>query len=192
MQIVGTVIDVLGVLLLLKEFLWPAAQKVLGLDKKLVGTNVASKALVKAKGKWAQFPKFFVSLFEKGGKLRWVRDIAFFLKNTISGPVILGIMFVLSAFFPTLAEKIFMIVGAVAMKLAIVMVRWGSNVLSNAPENNVQELYTILGTTVDGIPHCFIDILGYCHLVENLGMIISTAVFCGIYNLIKYFYFKWL
>ena len=163
MQIIGTVIDVLGVLLLLKEFLWPAAQKVLGLDKKLVGTNVASKALFKAKGKWAQFPKFFVSLFEKGGKLRWVRDIAFFLKNTISGPVILGIMFVLSAFFPTLAEKIFMIVGAVAMKLAIVMVRWGSNVLSNAPENNVQELYTILGTTVDGIPHCFIDILGYYH-----------------------------
>lgn len=192
MQVIGVVIDILGLLLLLKEFLWPVAQKVLGLDKTLVGTNVASKAFVKAKGKWSQFPKFFVSLFGKDGKLRWMRDIAYFLKNTFTGPIILAIMFVLSAFFPTVAEKIFMIVGAVAMKLAIVMVRWGSKVIENAPENNLDELYTILGTTVDNVPHCFIDILGYCHLVEDMGMIISTAIFCGIYNLIKYFYFKWL
>lgn len=192
MAVVGVVLDILSVLFLLKEFLWPVAKKVFGLDKRLVGTNVASKAASKVSGKFSRFPKWFVSLFEKGGKLRWLRDIAFFLKNSLSAPIILAITFILSAFCPTIFEKLMMIVGAVSIKIALVMVKWASNLMTSMPENNTDELYNILGDTVDALPPCFIDILGYCHLVEDLGLIITTAIFVGLYNLIKYFYFKWL
>lgn len=189
---IARIIDILSILFMVKEFLWPIGRKVFGFDKKQVGGAVAAKATSKAAGKFSMLPKFFVSLFEKGGKLRWLRDIAFFLKNSISAPIVLAITFILSAFVPTLFEKIFMIIGAVSLKLGIIMVGWASNFMKAMPENNTQELYDILGTSIDQIPHCFIDILGYCHLVEDLGMLISTAIFVGIYNLIKYFYFKFL
>lgn len=192
MAALGVIIDILSVLFLIKEFLWPVASKVFGLDKKLVGTAVASKAVSKVSGKFSRFPKWFITLFEKGGKLRWLRDIAYFLKNSMSAPIILGITFLLSAFCPTIFEKLMMIVGAVSIKIALVMVKWASGMMTSMPENNTQELYTILGDTIDALPPCFIDVLAYCHLVEDLGIIISTAIFCGIYNLIKYFYFKWL
>lgn len=192
MAALGMIINILSILFMVKEFLWPIGRKVFGFDKKQVGGAVAAKATSKVAGKFGKFPKWFVTLFEKGGKLRWLRDIAFFLKNSISAPIILAITFILSAFVPTLFEKLFMIIGAVSLKLGIMMVGWASKFMKDMPENNTEELYDILGTTVDQIPHCFIDILGYCHLVEDLGMLISTAIFVGIYNLIKYFYFKFL
>lgn len=192
MAALSVIIDVLSILFLAKEFLWPIGRKVFGFDKKQVGGAVAAKAASKTAGKFSKFPKWFVSLFEKGGKLRWLRDIAFFLKNSISAPIVLAITFLLSAFVPTLFEKLFMVMGAVSLKLGIMMVSWASKVMKSMPENNTEELYDILGTTVDEIPHCFIDILGYCHLVEDLGMLVSTAIFVGLYNLIKFFYFKFL
>ena len=114
------------------------------------------------------------------------------MKNTLTGPIILAITFVLSAFCPTLFEKLMMIIGAVSVKIALVLVKWGSKVIDNMQENNVDEFYAIMGESIDSLPPCFIDVLGYCHLVEDIGIIVSTAIFCGIYNLIKHFYFKWL
>ena len=76
-----------------------------------------------------------------------------------------------------------MVVGAVSVKLALVLVKWASKVMAESPENNTEELYEIMGESVDALPPCFIDILGYCHLVEDLGLIITTAIFVGIYNL---------
>lgn len=192
MGVVAAILDVVTIVMLGWKFAKPAAKRVLGLGAPVAAGAVGAKAAVESAGMFSKIPKWFVSLFEKGGKLRWMRDIAFFLKNSISAPVIFAIMFVLSAYFPTVAEKIFLVVGAVFAKFGLMFMKWASGMAADATENNTEDLYEIMGETVDVLPPCFIDVLGYCHLVEDLGMIISTAIFVGIYNLIKYFYFRWV
>lgn len=192
MQYVAALIDVVTIVLLLWKFLKPAAKKILGLGVPAAAGAVGSKAAVTGVGAVSRFPKWFVSLFEQGGKLRWLRDIAYFLKNSISAPIILGITFLLSAFAPTVFEKLFFIIGAVFAKFGLMLVKWATNMVGGMHENNTEELIDILGDSAQALPACSVDVLGYLHMVEDLGMIIATLIFVGLYNLIKHFYFKFI
>ena len=53
------------------------------------------------------------------------------------------------------------------------------------------ELQQIMGESIDSLPPCIVDIMGYMHFVEDVGMLITTAVFIGIYNLVTYFFFRY-
>lgn len=144
-------------------------------------------------GWFRAFPKFFVSLFEVGGKLYKFRVIAYGIRMILKSPIVLVLGLVLSSLFPGVVEKIFLVIGAVSLKLAIKMMMWGKSILDDADESNsIEELRDVLGDSADLLPSCMVDILGYLHLIEDLGMIITTIAFVGIYNLIKRLYFKWI
>lgn len=100
------------------------------------------------------------------------------------------ISMVLSEYFSNLMENIFLIVGVVSIKFALLLVKWGKSFIENAPQNNIAELKTILGDSVGSLPPCMVDVMGYMHVVENIGMLVSTLVFCGIVNIIYSFFIK--
>lgn len=97
------------------------------------------------------------------------------------------ISMVLSEYFSNLMENIFLIVGVVSVKIALVFVKWGKTFIENAPQNNLNELKNLMGDSVASLPPCMIDVMGYMHIVENIGMLVSTFIFCGIVNIIYSF-----
>lgn len=100
------------------------------------------------------------------------------------------ISMVLSDYFSNLMENIFLVVGVVSIKVALVFVKWGKHFIDSAPQNNIGELKTILGSNVGSLPPCMVDVMGYLHFVENIGMLVSTLLFCGVINIIYSFFFK--
>lgn len=100
------------------------------------------------------------------------------------------ISMVLSEYFSNLMENIFLIVGVVSIKIALILVKWGKAFIESAPQNNLNELKTILGDSVGSLPPCMVDVMGYMHIVENIGMLVSTLIFCGIVNIIYAFFIK--
>lgn len=193
----GIVVDVL---LLLVPVLIPLFRKFLPkvLPKVAAFFGIGGLAAGAAKGtSWIvgwlrRFPPWFVGLFKAGGALYWLRSAAWLLRSVFKTPVFLTIGLVLSAFFPGLIEKLFLVVGAVSLRIGIRIMTLGKSMIDDMPENNIEQLKDIMGDSAQQLPPCMIDVLGYLHLVEDLGMIISTIVFIGLYNLIKRIYFKWL
>lgn len=100
------------------------------------------------------------------------------------------ISMVLSEYFSNLIENIFLIVGVVSIKIALVIVKWGKDFIASVPQNNLNELKTIMGNSVESLPPCLVDVMGYMHFVENIGMLVSTLIFCGVLNIIYSFIIK--
>ena len=100
------------------------------------------------------------------------------------------ISMVLSDYFSNLFESIFLIVGVVTIKIGVIIVKWGKGFLENVQQNNVNELKEILSNNVGNLPPCMVDVMGYMHIVENIGMLVSALVFCGVINIIYAYVFK--
>ena len=100
------------------------------------------------------------------------------------------ISMVLSNYFSNLIENIFLIVGVVSIKIALILVKWGKTFIDNMQQNNAAELKTILGDSVGSLPPCMIDVMGYMHVVQNIGMLVTTLIFCGVVKIIYAFVIK--
>lgn len=193
MHILGAIVDILGIGFLIWSIAKPLVTRVLGFGTPATAGGMAgAKAAVGTAGALSKFPAWFVSLFEQGGKFYTIRKVLSLIRHSISAPVIFAIVGLLSIFAPTIFEKIFLIIGAVFAKIGLMFLKWSTSMIEGMDENNTDTLFEILGSSADSLPPCMIDILGYLHMIENFGMIISTLIFIGLYNLIKHFYFKFI
>lgn len=137
-------------------------------------------------------PAFFVGVFKGAGFFGAVfYVIRYILSLFFRFPVVMGFTLVMGQYFPTLIEKVFLVVGAVSIKIALLFVRWGKGFVDGLQQNNMADLHAALGNSLDSLPPCIVDIMGYMHFVEDVGMLISTAVFIGIYNLVTYFFMRY-
>lgn len=118
--------------------------------------------------------------------------IRFFLNFMFRFPIIAGITLVLSQIFPTVYERIFLVVGAVSIKIALSIFGNVMRLINDSAENNVEALNTILGESIDQLPPCMVDVLGYMHLVEDVGLLVSTAILIMVYNFVTAFAFKFV
>ena len=105
-------------------------------------------------------------------------------------PVIVVFTLFMSQYFPSLLEHLFLIVGAIALKIGISIF---SKVMSAMDTvSNMDTLNTVIGNSADQLPPCMLDVLAYMHVVEDLGLIITTAVVVMTYNLVTTFAFKFV
>lgn len=118
--------------------------------------------------------------------------IRFFLNFMFRFPIIAGITLVLSQIFPTVYERIFLVVGAVSIKIALSIFGNVMRLINDSAENNVDALNTILGESLDQLPPCMVDVMGYMHLVEDVGLLVSMAILIMVYNFVTAFAFKFV
>ena len=142
-----------------------------------------------------RFPAWLKPLFATGGSLYFIRAIVMYLLNIVKTPVLLGIMLVTSAIFPTFVEKIFLVVGAVCLRIFLWFFKMGKGVLLGAlgsagsgGDSALDEFRdTVLGS-FDELPPCMVDIMGYLHLVEDLGLIVTTAAILALVSVFRIVY----
>lgn len=118
--------------------------------------------------------------------IRWILNVTF------KFPVIMGLTLVLSQIFPGLLERIFLIVGALSVKIGLVVFGNVMRLINDSAENNTEQLTAIIGQSVDQLPPCLVDVMGYMHLVEDIGLIVSTAILIMVYNFVTAFAFKFI
>lgn len=157
----------------------------------IIGTICA--VVVKIVNIFKGFPLFAVGLFAGKGVLGHIFSaIRFMLNLGFKFPVIIFISLFLGQYFPNILEKIFLVIGAVAIKVALIFVRWGKGFMDDlASQSNLAQLKETLGNDLEMLPPCMIDVLGYMHIAEDIGIIISTLTFLGIYNLVRHFFLKY-
>lgn len=105
-------------------------------------------------------------------------------------PVIMFITLVGSQIFPGLLEKCFLIIGAIAIKIVMKLFTHVMDAMEDY--NNMDMLNQIVGDSLDNMPPCLIDVLGYMHIVEDIGMIIGTLVLIITYNFVSSIAFKFV
>lgn len=162
---------------------WVAADLALGDTVKKAGAVGAILLMLTRFWGWmSRFPSFLKSFFEVGGALYFLRPLLEFVLGIFKTPVLLFISLLASAYFPTVLEKIFLLVGAATMKIFLTIFKMGKNVFNAAVDSMGQNgggainefRDTILGS-FDQLPPCFISVMGYLHFVEDLGMLVTTA-----------------
>jgi len=192
---------VIGILLNVLPLVWWFASKSL---PKLVPAifSVAGRAgligticaiIVKLVNVVKGFPVFAAALFAGKGVLGKIfTALRFILNLSFKFPVIVFISLFLGQYFPNILEKIFLVIGAVAIKIGFIFVRWGKSFMDNlASESNLSQLKETLGNDLDMLPPCMVDVLGYMHIAEDLGIIVTTLTFLGIYNLVRHFFVRY-
>lgn len=136
-------------------------------------------------------PGWLIGVYGKGGILfTIIMVIRIIIRNIAKFPVIVGFTLLMGQYFPTIFEKIFLVVGALSIKLALVFVGWGKSFIDSLQQNNTAELNQIMGESLNSLPPCMVDVMGYMHFVEDVGFIVTTAVFVGIYNLVWAFFMR--
>lgn len=118
--------------------------------------------------------------------IRWI------LNATFKFPIIMGLTLVLSQVFPGLLERIFLIVGALSVKIGLMIFGNVMDMINESAENNIDQLNSIVGSSLGQLPPCLVDVMGYMHLVEDIGLIISTAILIMVYNFVTAFAFKFV
>ena len=78
--------------------------------------------------------------------IKWILNFAF------KFPVIMGITLVGSQIFPGLLERIFLLVGAVSIKIGLVLFGNVMKLINNSAENNTGLLNTVIGESADQLP----------------------------------------
>lgn len=128
-----------------------------------------------------RFPTFLKGLFDAGGVLGFLRPLLEFIVGMFKTPVLVFFSLVISSFFPTILEKVFLVVGAVCMKIFLYFFKIGKNVFTSALEDAggqggvVDEFREAVLGSFDDLPPCMVNVMGYLHLLEDLGMIVTTA-----------------
>lgn len=197
--------SIISVLVLALPFIRPALTKFLPwLMKKGVtvfGKGAAKGGIIgailagiqKIGSLFGRFPKFLIGLFGAGGSLYWLTEIIMFIAGAFKTPVLLFATLVLSSFFPTILEKIFLLVGAISLKFLLLIIKIGKNAMSklSASEGGSAAMdefkQAVLGS-FDELPPCFVDMMGYVHFLECLGMIVMTAMFVTVVLLVRTVY----
>ena len=135
--------------------------------------------------------KFFLPIKLGNGLLGHIfKAIRVLLNCSFRFPVIVVFTLVMSQVFPSLLEHLFLIVGAIALKIGMMIF---SKVMSSMDDvSNMDTLNTIIGDSASNMPPCMIDMLAYLHVIEDLGLIITTAVVVMTYNLVTTFAFKFV
>lgn len=162
---------------------WIAADLALGDTFRKTGAIGAILLVITRIWGWlSKFPAFLKSFFDVGGALYFLRPLLEFIVGMFKTPVLVFFSLLISSFFPTILEKLFLLVGSVTLKLFLYIFKIGKNVFSAAVEqmNNdggpVDEFRNAILDSFDALPHCFVDVMGYIHLLEDLGLIVSTAM----------------
>lgn len=143
-------------------------------------------AIIKLIVNIARFPYFLVQLISHIP----LNLFKIFSKFMLDYRYLAVISMVLSNYFSNLFENIFLIVGVVTIKLGVIIVKWGKSFIDNMQQNNVNELKEILSNNVGNLPPCMVDVMGYMHIVQNVGMLVSSLVFVGVINIIYSFVLK--
>ena len=141
------------------------------------------------------FPGWLKKVFGPTGFLAFVYPVFRFFLYLAKAPVLLVISFVVSSFFPTILEKIFLVVGAVGLKIFLYIFKLGKvaflNAMDDAGTNGGNALSqfrdTVLGS-FDELPPCMIQVMGYCHLVESLGIIMVTITLLTVVSVVRIVY----
>lgn len=141
----------------------------------------------------ARFPLWLKGLFAFGGKLYFIRwalvAIVFFFKHPLGWFAIL----VLSAFFPVILEKIFLVVGVVLLKIFVVIFRMGKTAINGVAASGgglsvVDEFRDNLIGSLDAFPPCMLEVMGYLHIIEDLGMFFSLGMLLVVVAVFKRVY----
>ena len=143
----------------------------------------------------SRFTGWFKGLFEAGGTLAFIRPVLEFLLGCFKTPILLGLSLVVSSIFPTFLEKIFLTVGAVCLHIFLWIFKLGKNAFLGAMEHAgsdggsaISEFRdTVLGS-FDELPPCMVEVLGYLHLVEDLGLIVTTASLIALVSVFRIVY----
>lgn len=145
-------------------------------------------------GWFCRFPSFLKDLFGPTGTLFFIRPILEFIAGCMKTPVLLFFSLLMSAYFPTILEKIFLLVGAVSMHIFIMLFDAGKRVFdamqANMTQNGsaVDEFKTAVLGSFDQLPPCMVDVMGYVHMIEDLGMIVTCAMLLLLVGLFKTIY----
>lgn len=118
--------------------------------------------------------------------IKWILNFAF------KFPVIMGITLVGSQIFPGLLERVFLLVGAVSVKIALVLFGNVMRLINTSAENNTDMLNSVIGDSLDQLPPCLVDVMAYMHVVEDVGLLVSTAILIMVYNFVTAFAFKFV
>lgn len=141
----------------------------------IVGSIIAT--IFFTRGWLARFPGWLKTLFAEGGRLYFVQK--FFLRAIFifRHPVMIVLGLLISAVFPSVLEYFFLIVGYVGVKLLMVFFRIGKNLFTSSEGNAaMDQLRENIVQSVDVLPPCMVQVMGYLHVVENLGIFITTFV----------------
>lgn len=143
---------------------------------------------------WAwlgRFPTWLKGIFATGGALGFLKPFFEFLVHFAKTPVLLFLSLVVSAFFPTIVEKIFLVVGALALKIFLFIFKLGKKAFIGAVGQEggaVDEFRQWVLGSFDELPQPMIDIMGYLHLVEDLGMIFTTVALLAVVSAFRVVY----
>lgn len=116
--------------------------------------------------------------------IRWILNFGFRF------PVIMFITLVGSQIFPSLLEKIFLLVGALCVKIGLML--FGKIMAAMEDVNNMEEITAVVGNSLDNFPPCMLDVMAYMHIVEDIGLIVSTYVLIMTWNLVTSLAFKFV
>lgn len=140
-----------------------------------------------------KIPVFLLAIQMGSGVLgRIFSAIRFILNFGFKFPVIAGFTLVLGQFFPTIYERIFMVVGAVSIKIGLAIFGNMMSLINGSAENNMVVLKEMMGQSASYLPPCMVDVLAYMHIVEDIGMLLSTCMLIMTYNLVRGFAFKFI
>lgn len=131
-------------------------------------------ALFFSKGWLAKFPTWFKGLFATGGSLFFVRKFVMRAIYVFRHPIIVVITLLISSIFPSILEYFFLIVGFLGVKIMMFFFHIGKRMFMNDGNEHMNELRTQLVNSVDGIPLCMKEVMSYLHVVEDLGILITT------------------
>lgn len=138
------------------------------------------------------FPGFLKGFFEVGGALYFLRPLLEFMIGLAKTPILLALSLVVSSLFPTILEKIFLIVGSVTLRIVLFFFKIGKKAFLGAVNNGgdgiVDEFRDSILGSFDELPDCMIQVMGYMHLVEDLGLIITTASLLAIVSAFRVVY----
>lgn len=146
---------------------------------------------------WAwlgRFPAFLKGLFATGGVLYFLRPFFEFIVGLFKTPVLVFLALVTSAFFPTILEKIFLVTGAVCLKIFLFFFKIGKQAFIGAVNSAgdgggiVDEFRDAVLGSFDELPTCMIQTMGYIHFIEDLGMIVTTASLLAIVSAFRIVY----
>lgn len=117
-------------------------------------------------------------------KLRWLMDAIFFI---LKNPLFYICVLILNAYFPTLLETIFGLIGVAVLKVAVSAfnaIYPSINDESSSVMSNIKDTFADLKE----LPDCMLAWMGYMHLAENIGMIVSALIACTFIRL----YINWV
>lgn len=133
--------------------------------------------LSKIWGWLSRFPRFLYSLFAVGGKLYFFRAALEFLLLVFRSPVILLIGLVTSVIFPGIIEKVFLLVGTAMMHIFIFLFGIVKNLFMSMSASEggsaaVDEFRNAVINSLQALPPCVRQVMGYLHFIEDLGLIV--------------------